>query len=65
MPRERGSALLSDEHTYFGETVRLRGANDDVICRMQSLRAQFRERPPSKAPMTPVLSEWTMTSESW
>ena len=61
-PCDRGSALLLAVGMYFGDIVRSSGANKEVILHIELLRTWFRERPLSKAPMTPVLSEWMTTS---
>ena len=64
-PQEIGSARFSTEGTKIGDKARLEHDKAIETWEMEALREALRDLPFQKAPMTPELSLWTITSASW
>ena len=63
-PREIGSAWFSMEGTKIGDKARLEHDKAIETWEMEVLQEALRDLPFQKAPMTPELSLWTITSAS-
>ena len=64
-PCNTGSARFSLDGMYFSQTLMEAGIREEVIQQRQSFCAGFQDLLFEKAPITPVLSEWTVMSASW